>query len=407
MGHDLDLCLFGATGFTGRLVAEYLSKHAGAIRWAVAGRNPDKLESVAAELGLGADVQRIVCDVDDPASLEAMVRRTRVVCTTVGPYARYGHGLASACAEHGTHYCDLTGEVQFIRASIDRNHARARASGARIVHSAGFDSIPSDLGVLVLAEHAQSRHQETLARVRFVLAAARGGFSGGTVASLMNVIEEASHDPSIRRLLGDPYALSPDRPNDLGLDGGDRLGIAWDPDFGGWVGPFLMAPINTRVVRRSNALAGFRYGRSFRYEEVMGFPGGRLGLPAAAAFASGYAAMLGAMLAPPTRRLLARALPAPGEGPDAEARERGFFHVRLFGVTTGGRAVEAEVRGVRDPGYGETAKMLAETALALVHETFASPEGGVLTPAFALGLPLVERLRAAGMTFEARDRPSG
>lgn len=400
MERAYDIVLFGASGFTGRLVAEYLSLHARGIRWAIAGRSRAKLDTVARDLELGSNVGIVLCDVERPAELETMAKMTRVVCTTVGPYAKYGKDLATACAEHGTHYCDLTGEVPFIRWSIDVNHVRARETGARIVHCAGFDSIPSDLGVLVLADHAG----EPLTQVDYVLESARGGISGGTIASLLDVLAEAAGDPSLRRMLADPYALSPDRPNDLGLDPNEGFGIAWNDELGCYVGPFLMAPINTRVVRRSNALSNFRYGRHFRYSESMRIPGGRAGLPLAVAFSAGYASMAAALVVPVSRRFIVRYLPSPGEGPSKATRDTGNFAVRIVGRTESGRRVEARVQGTNDPGYGETAKMLGETALALSHESFASTEGGVLTPAAALGMALVERLRGAGMTFAANDR---
>ena len=333
-----------------------------------------------------------------------MAAEAEVVCTTVGPYAKYGHELVAACVEAGTDYCDLTGEVPFIRAMIDRHHERARSTGARIVHCCGFDSIPSDLGTLMLQEAAVERFAVPADRVTLVVGASRGGFSGGTVASLTNVVEQAKADREIRRIVSDPYALNPDGER-RGPDGPDRLGPRFDPELGRWTGPFVMASINTRVVRRSNALLGWRYGRDFRYAEVTGFSSGLKGRIAAGAVAAGLGAFVGALGLGPTRTLLQKTvLPKPGEGPDLETRENGFFNISLHGrgaaTDEGDFELIARVRGHKDPGYGETAKMLGEAALCLALDgaELASP-GGVLTPASAMGMTLVGRLRRAGMVF--------
>ena len=401
MSRPYDVLLFGATGFTGRLVADYLARNAVGLRWAIGGRNPSKLEEVKASLGdRGKELDVLRADSGSVEDLEKIVAKARVVCTTVGPYAKYGHKLASACAAHGTHYCDITGETHFVRASIDQNDARARETHARIVHCCGFDSIPSDLGALLLADHARERHGDKLARARFVLMRMRGGASGGTIASMLNILEEAESNRSLRRLMADPYALSPDRAHDLDLDGADQATVAWDEEAHVWTGPFVMAAINTRVVRRSNALLGHLYGARFRYGESMAFGPGPAGFAKAATFTAGLGAFLVAASRKGPRAVLARWLPKPGEGPSREQREAGYFKIRFFAETEGARRLRARVEGTSDPGYGETAKMLAESALCLAEGSFAWKEGGVLTPAVAMGQHLVARLRSAGMTLE-------
>jgi short subunit dehydrogenase-like uncharacterized protein len=406
-----DLVLFGATGFTGKLVAEYLLAHAPAgLRWALAGRSQTKLEAVRSDLAAthpnASALPLLIADSDDSASVDALAKQARVVITTVGPYMKYGRALVSACAENGTHYCDLTGETPFIRDTIDRCHARAQETGARIVHTCGFDSIPSDLGVLMMHEHAKAQGQ-TLSRVRFFLGESRGGGSGGTVASMFEIAQAARGDAKVRRLLGDPYALNPDRKKERGPDGSDQMGVHYDGDLKMWTGPFLMASINTRVVRRSNALLDYAYGRDFRYSESMSFGKGPKGMLIASAVSAGLAGFVATAAFAPGRSLLARILPKVGEGPSKEARERGYFVVRLIAdaQSKDGTASRftGRVVGKSDPGYGETAKMLSESALCLALDgDKLTSRGGVLTPASAMGTRLIERLRAAGMEFEIR-----
>ena len=408
---SFDIVLFGATGFTGSLVAEYLVKHAPPdLRWALAGRSLPKLEAVRADLARvdarAATLPIVLGDSQDQASMDALARDARVVCTTVGPYMKYGHALAAACANSGTHYCDLTGEVPFMRDVIDRHHARAKETGARLVHTCGFDSIPSDLGVLVLHERAKAMGKK-LAWVRMFVGESKGGFSGGTVASMMDLLDAARSDPGVRRVLGNPYALDPD-PGARGPDGKDQLGVRFDPDLGMWTGPFVMAAVNTRVVRRTHALLGHAYGPSFRYSEAMSFGKGPKGFLAASAVSAALVAFVGAASLGPTRRLLERTvLPAPGEGPSRELRDAGFFVVRFVAETEADGAapvrIAGRVEGKSDPGYGETAKMLSESAMCLALDGDSlAPGGGVLTPASSMGMRLVDRLRRAGMVFEAQ-----
>lgn len=396
-----DLVLFGATGFTGRLVSQYLqSKREPGFTWAIAGRNRGKLEALRSSLGL--DVPVLVGDVEDAASLGAIVGQTKAVCTTVGPYAKYGPPLVAACAARGVDYCDLTGEPHFIRRMIDAHQAEAQKSGARIVHCCGFDSIPSDLGVHVLQAHAVERHGAPCESIVFALENARGGASGGTIASMLGLIDEARHDRAVRAILLDPYALNPEGER----SGPDRdpRGLAYDARVGSWTVPFFMGPINTRIVRRTNALTGYAYGREFRYTELTRLPKGPLGLAVGSATLAGLGAFMGAAAFAPTRALLERLVPSAGEGPNEHARNHGFFTIGLHGE---GRArdgrpftVRGTIRGKGDPGYAATAIMLGESALCLAKDPHKTG-GGVLTPAFAMGDALVSRLRAAGMTFAA------
>lgn len=390
----LDLILFGATGFTGRLVAEYLRGKP--LQWAIAGRDENKLRALKSELAL--DVPILVADAKDPQSI---VKQTRVVCTTVGPYAKYGSPLVAACAANGVDYCDLAGETQWIRRMIDAHHDDAKKSGARIVPCCGFDSIPSDLGTLMLQEHARENFGAPCDAITFALGKMRGGFSGGTVASLLNIVDELKRDPSVRKVLFDPYGLNPEGER-KGPDGADQRGVAFDRELSAWTAPFMMAAINTRVVRRSNALSGYRYGRDFRYREVMAFPRGPRGLAMATGVTAGLGSFMAGMAIPPVRKVMQRFVPAPGEGPSPRERERGFFEVDLVGH---GRdfEVRGRVRGRGDPGYAATAVMLAESALSLAKDPRSS-DGGLLTPAHAMGRRLIDRLIAAGMTFDVEGK---
>jgi short subunit dehydrogenase-like uncharacterized protein len=393
---DFDLVLFGATGFTGRLVAEYLVTKKPKLRWALAGRSADKLAAVRSELGPDArDLPIVVGDSMDPASVDAMVRRTRVVCTTVGPYSRYGGALVGACAEHGVHYCDLTGEPPFVRRIIDDHHARAEATGARIVPCCGFDSLPSDLGVFMLHDHLQKQGKK-LAEAHYRVMRLKGGASGGTIASMLTIAELA-RDRSVRRLLADPYGLDP-KGGSRGPDGRDQAGPRRDATTGRWTAPFVMASINMRVVRRTNALLDYPYGTSFRYDEATDTGTGPAGLLRATAMSAAIGGLMGAVFTPQGRALVARFLPKPGEGPGRQARERGSFRIDLHGTSDDGEAIRGYVEGNKDPGYAGTAIMLGEAALCLAEDALPA-RGGVLTSASCMGMTLVERLRSGGIQF--------
>ncbi|MGH0037447.1 MAG: saccharopine dehydrogenase family protein [Myxococcota bacterium] len=409
---EFDVILWGATGFTGRLVGEYLLGRYGTggdLRWAIAGRNPAKLETVRASIGSAAhrsaeELPILVGDGDDESSLRALAERTRVVCTTVGPYAKYGSKLVHACAGLGTHYCDLTGEVQWMRRMIDAHQKEAEASGARIVHNCGFDSIPSDLGVYFLQQAMRQRHGISCSRIAYRVKGFSGGFSGGTAASLLNVMEEATADPDVRQIMADPYSLNPpDRRS--GPDGREAMGPFYDADFGEWTAPFVMAAINTRVVRRTNALLGLSYGADFRYDEATLMGPGVLGLAKATAFSAALGATMAAGALGPLRSVLGSLLPSPGEGPSAAQREAGYFDIRLFGAhpDDANQSLRGRVTGDRDPGYGSTARMLGESAVCLAKDDLRVA-GGFWTPASAMGAPLLERLQAnAGLTFTLQD----
>ena len=399
-----DIVLFGATGYTGGLVAAYLLQQRSGARIALAGRNRDKLQALTASLGL--DVPVLIADVEQPDTLAAIAQQTNVVCTTVGPYARHGEPLVAACAEHGTDYCDLTGEVPWVRRMLDKYEARAQVSGARIIPSCGFDSIPSDLGVLVLQAAAQRMHGVACDRVLLGVRELRGGISGGTMASIVGVVMEAGRDPEVRAWLADAYSLNPAAERS-GPDSGRVRGVAWEPEFGAWTAPFLMGSVNERVVRRSVALRGHPYGREFSYREAWYYPKGAVGLARAIGATAGLVGLMAGSSVPPLRALLQRSVwPAPGEGPSPEARASGFFDLTLFGSGTthsgAGFRLCADVHGDGDPGYAATSRMLGEAALSLALDPRLT-DGGFLTPAVALGQRLVERLRTAGVTIDVRD----
>lgn len=381
---ELDIIVYGATGFTGRLVAEYLASRYGSgrgVTWAMAGRSLEKLAAVRDAIGAPAETPLIAADASDPASLEAMVGRTKAVLTTVGPYQLYGTALVAACAKAGTDYLDLCGEPAWMRQMIDAHHATAQASGARIVFSCGFDSIPFELGVFFLQETAKAQLGAPVSRVKGRVRKMRGTHSGGTAASMKATIAAAARDPSVLTLLKNPFALTP------GFEGPTQpLGLLphYDADVGGWVAPFVMAAINTRNVHRSNALMGHPWGTDFVYDEMM--------IAGTEAIASAIAGAIQAMAGPGG--------PKPGEGPSKEEREAGFYDILFLGISTNGQQIRAAVAGDMDPGYGSTSKMIAESAICLVHDS-TDIAGGIWTPGAAMGSRLVDRLIAhAGLTFK-------
>ena len=401
---EFDIVLWGATGFTGRLVADYLvRKYLGGesgLRLALAGRNREKLEGIANEVG-APQLPILVGDSFDAESLNAIASKAEVLITTVGPYAKYGAEVVAACVRNGTDYCDLTGETHFIRAMIDAHEEEAKTTGARIVHCCGYDSIPSDLGTLMVQEAFKERHGRYASEVKMAAVQMRGAPSGGTIASMLNMVDEMKENPGLRKILGNPYALNPKGVR--GPDKRDQTGARFDRDLDMWTGTFVMAAINTRIVRRSHALMGLPWGEGFRYSEVMGTGKGAKGWSRAASLTVGVIALMGSLALPLTRPFVEKRLPSPGEGPDQEAREKGSFKTLFVALGDGG-VVRAIVADRRDPGYGSTAVMLSEAAICLALEG-AQLEcgGGILTPATAMGMRLVERLRAAGLTFEVQD----
>jgi short subunit dehydrogenase-like uncharacterized protein len=402
----LDVVVFGATSFVGKILCRYLLEEfgtQGALKWAAAGRSKPKLEELRDALGAqAASLPLVLADAADDASLRELCARARVVVSTVGPYALHGEPLVRACAESGTDYCDLTGEVQWIRRMIDRHEAKARGSGARIVHCCGFDSIPSDLGVHFLQREARSRFGVPCSRIKMRVKAMRGGMSGGTVASLMNLVKEAVADPALRKELADPYSLCP-AGNAPKVRQPEVRSPEFDADFDAWVAPFVMGAINTRIVHRTNALSGHAYGSDFVYDEATLTGRGPTGALAAAAMTAGTGGLIVAGAIGPLRSALERfVLPKPGEGPSPDAQRTGFFDLRFFGATADGRSIRTKVTGDRDPGYGSTGKMLGQAAACLALDVDkGAAAGGFWTPATIFGDRLVQRLTdRSGLTFE-------
>jgi short subunit dehydrogenase-like uncharacterized protein len=407
---DFDIVLYGATGFVGKLTAEYLVKAGGDARIALAGRSQDKLRAVRDTLGESAQSwQLIAADASQPSTLNALAAQAQVVVTTVGPYINYGLPLVAACAAAGTDYADLTGEPMFIRESIDLYQKQAIDSGARIVHSCGFDSIPSDLTVYALYERAQQDQAGELTDTNMVVRSFAGGFSGGTVVSMLEVLRTASADPEARRVMNDPYTLTPDRgaEPELGAqpDARWRRGGEIAPELDGyWTGAFLMAPINTRIVRRSNALLDYAYGRRFEYAEQMSL-GKSIVAPVAAAMATGGNAATVALgtryFDRLPRKLVERIAPKPGTGPSERAREQGHYTVETYTTTTSGARYRSTMSQKGDPGYKATSVLLGESGLALaLDRDRLSDLRGVLTPAAAMGDVLMARFPGAGVSLE-------
>lgn len=414
---DLDVVLFGATGFVGELTAAHLRDHAPeGLRIALAGRSRAKLDAVADRLGGAAtDWERIVVDASDGPAWDELAARTKVVATTVGPYARYGREVVRACAEAGTHYCDLTGEVLFVRDVAEAFHEVAQRTGAKIVPSCGFDSVPSDLGVLLTARAAKERGLGELQSTTLFVRRLKGGLSGGTIDSMRQQAIMSREDEVARRAVADPYGLSPDRAAEPSKGEGTTAAATKPPAGplskvtrslpirraadGSWTGPFVMASYNTRVVRRTNALLGYEYGRGFRYQEVTDF-GRSLKAPVmATGMTAGLLGLVVGMSFGPTRALLDKALPEPGEGPSAEDRAKGRFVMEVVAQTTSGTEVRTTVAAPYDPGYNGTVIMLGQSALSLAEDDLREG-GGVLTPAVALGERLADRLRRFGFTLE-------
>lgn len=393
-----DVVLFGATSFVGQILTDYMvQRHGGSdgLKWAIAGRSAEKLSSVASQTG--ADVEHLVVDADDAAGLAEMCAHTNLVISTVGPYALYGSKLVAAVAEAGIDYVDLTGEPQWMQRMIDRYQDRAVETGARVVHACGFDSVPSDMGVWFLQRESEERFGVPCTSISLGVKAMKGGASGGTVASMMNMMEEFAADPSLRKVLANPYALA---------EKGDREGPAqpnvtlpvYDEGHESWLAPFVMAGTNTRVVFRTHSLLDHEWGSDFTYGEAMLMGDGLAGRAKATAFAGGMGGFMSAAAIGPTRSFMSRFLPEPGEGPSPEAQENGFYDIRLHGSTDAGDELIVKVTGDRDPGYGSTAKILAEAAVTLMD---SEATGGFWTPATALGDAYLDALvEHAGLTFE-------
>lgn len=384
---EFDIIVYGSTGFTGRLVAEYLNKQYGngkAVTWAMAGRSEEKLASVRDEMGLPADTPFVTANSDDAASLKAMCERAKVILTTVGPYQLYGEDLVAACAATGTDYVDLCGEPVWMRQMIDKYAGQAEASGARIVFSCGFDSIPTDLGILYLQDEAKRKFGRPVPRVKGRVRKMQGTFSGGTAASLKASMAAIQKDPSLMQHMINPFALAP------GFDGPAQpkgMKPEFDETLDMWVAPFIMAAINTKNAHRSNALLDHAYGKDFVYDEMMVTGPGDQGKAIAEGIAS-------------SNPLAEEGGPKPGEGPSKEERENGFYDILFVGLTEDGKRIDVAVTGDKDPGYGSTSKMLSESAICLINECADTP-GGIWTTAPAMGQKLVKRLvDNAGLTFD-------
>jgi short subunit dehydrogenase-like uncharacterized protein len=407
---EFDIVVYGATGFVGRLTADYLARRGGGARVALAGRSQDKLLKVRDSLGeKAADWPLIVADAAQPSTLDALASRTQVVVTTVGPYTRYGMPLVAACAAAGTDYADLTGETMFIRDSIDAHHKQAADTGARIVHSCGFDSVPSDLTVYALYRLVGHDGEGQLGDTSMVVRTFAGGVSGGTLASMLEVLDTASSDPDARRQMNDPYTLSPDRSAEPELGAQPdirwRRGAAIAPELAGyWMSAFVMAGANSRIVRRSNALLDYPYGRRFQYAELMSVGKSPVAPVAAAMATAGNAAVMGLGLRyfnRLPRPLIERVLPKPGTGPSERAREQGHYTVETYTTTTTGARYLARMSQRGDPGYKATSVLLGECGLALaLDRDKLSDLRGVLTPAAAMGDALLERFPTAEVTLE-------
>jgi short subunit dehydrogenase-like uncharacterized protein len=386
-----DIVVYGATGFTGQLVAEYLAAHYRndkQLKWAMAGRNRDKLAQVRDAIGAAADTPLIVADSADPASLKAMIDQTRCVISTVGPYQLYGSELVAACATSGTDYVDLCGEPIWMRQMIDAHESAAKSSGARIVFSCGFDSVPFELGAYVVQQEAQRAFGAPAPRVKGRVREMRGTLSGGTAASAKATFDAVARDLSLVAILKDPFALNP------GFKGpkqppGSRP--AYEEDLQSWTAPFMMAAINTRNVHRSNMLMGYPYGQDFVYDEMVLTGPGEKG-----------EANAKKVMAANTEKTGPNA-PKPGEGPSKEERENGRYDLLYVAIAANGRQVRASVKGDRDPGYGSTSKMISECAICLLRDTPDVP-AGFWTPGAAMREALIKRLvDNAGLTFQVES----
>ena len=382
-----DIVVYGATGFTGQLVAEYLAAHYkgdSSLKWAMAGRSKDKLASVRDAIGAPADIPLIVADASDPASLKAMVAQTKSVITTVGPYMLYGNDLLAACVEAGVDYFDLCGEPIWMRQKIDQHEAAAKKSGARIVFSCGYNSLPFELGVFCAQEEAKKALGAAVPRVKGRVRKMEGTFSGGTAASMRAIVEATMKDLSLVSSLRDPFILTP------GFDGPKQpLGNRplFDQDLQSWTAPFVMANINTRNVHRSNMLLGFPYGKDFVYDEMVVTGPGEQG-----------EAMAKKVMAA-NNKLSGTDVPKPGEGPSKEEREAGHYDLLFVAIAPDGKQARAVVKGDRDPGYGSTSKMISECAICLLRDA-ADVAPGIWTPGAAMGHKLIKRLEDnAGIKF--------
>ena len=403
--------LYGATSFVGQITAHYLAnflsankdKSGSEINWAIAGRDQKKLNELQSKLTSKVDI--IIANSDDAASLDAMTEQTQVIISTVGPYLKYGEPLIKSCVDNGTDYVDLTGEAIFIKDMMDKYQEAAKQSGARIVNSCGFDSIPSDLGVYFTQKQAEAKFDSACDVIHMRVKAAKGGLSGGTIASMATIFEEVGQDKSRRKQVANPYLLNDDKdaPN---VRQSNVSKPEYDSEHKRWLAPFVMASINTRIVHRSNQLLGYEYGREFKYDEAMWMKDGIKGKLTSYALSAGLLGFATAMMITPSRELLSKhVLPKSGSGPSKEEQENGYFDIRLFGQTPNKDSITTKVTGDKDPGYGSTSRMLSQAALCLAQDISKEEvKGGFWTPASAMGDKLLARLeKHAGLSFDVID----
>ena len=396
-----DIIIWGATSFTGKLVTEYIFKKYGSskIKWAIAGRNLKKLEKIRYQVA-DENIPIFIADSFDEESLSKFVKKTKVVCSTVGPYSLYGTKLVKLCVDNNTNYCDITGEAHWIRSLIDRFHEEAKSKKIKIINSCGFDSIPSDMGVYFIQNEIKKINNNYAKSIKMRVAGIRGGISGGTYSSINNLLKEAYRDNSIFKVLNNPYGLNP-KDKMEGLDKKDLRKIIFDKESNSWIYPFIMAGINTKIVRRSNALSNFIYGKDFRYEEAMIAGKGISGFWKAI-LAVFPLAMIGLNPNSFLKKIVDSFMPKPGEGPGIEKRKNGFYNLRFYITLNNNRTAFAKVIGDSDPGYGSTSKMLAESALCLAFDNL-SDNYGVITPSSGMGDKLLNRLKEnAGLSFELK-----
>jgi len=413
-----DLIVFGASSFVGEILTRYLAETYGLdgeLNWAIAGRSESKLQKVRGTLApiLGdkaKDVQILLADAADEEALKELTAKTKVIVSTVGPYALYGEPLVKVCAENGIDYCDLTGEAQWIKRMLEKYEAKAQESGARIVHCCGFDSVPSDMGVYFLQQQAEQEFGAMAPRIKMRVKAAKGGMSGGTIASIINLTKEAVASPALRKELANPFSICPPGTGFTARQPNVKS-ATMDNDFKSWATPFIMAAINTRVVHRTNALREKAYGEEFIYDEAMltgkGFKGRMMAMTVVGVLG---AFMVGAVMKP-TRWLLENyVLPKPGEGPSPKEQETGFYDIRFKGFLKDGRTIITKVTGDRDPGYGSTGKMLGQAAVSLAQDFHngtrkKGKKGGFWTPASIFDDRYIQRLRDhAGVEFEVVEK---
>ena len=406
------IVLYGATSFVGQITAHYLaeflstSKDASGttVTWAIAGRDEKKLNELQSKLA--SKVNIIIANSDDATSLDELTEQTQVIISTVGPYLKYGEPLIKSCVDNGTDYVDLTGEAIFIKDMIDKYQEAAKQSGARIVNSCGFDSIPSDLGVFFTQKQAEAKFDSACNVIHMRVKAAKGGLSGGTIASMATIFEEVGQDKSRRKQVANPYLLNDDK-NVPNVRQSNVSKPEYDSEHKRWLAPFVMASINTRIVHRSNQLLGYEYGRDFKYDEAMWMKDGIKGKLTSYALSAGLLGFATAMMITPSRELLSKhVLPKSGSGPSKEEQENGYFDIRLFGKTANKETIATKVTGDKDPGYGSTSRMLSQAALCLAQDiSKEAVGGGFWTPASAMGDKLLARLKEhAGLSFDVIDR---